>query len=258
MTLQIGWLSTGRDEAAIKLLRYVHDGITSGDIDAEIAYVFSNRENGEDLNSDRFFAAVRGLGIELRQLSSQNYKAEMKKVAKDKWRRKYHSEVMNMLGNNTDIELMAGYMLILPPEMCQSKNCINLHPDLPGRYAGTWEEVIHQVIRNRATEAGAMIHLATNELDRGPPITFCKFPLRGGSWNEHWEGGGDELFSKIRNAGVARELPLIYQTVKAFADGRVGIKDKQVYAGDKTVEGGYDVSAEVEEVVRKESSGVLT
>lgn len=257
MTLQIGWFSTGRDDAAIELLRYVHDGIRNGDIKAEIRYVFSNRENGEDANSDKFFSAVKDRGIELIQLSSKTYKPEMREYTKEKWRRRYHSDVMRMLGDETEIDVLAGHMLVLSPEMCEAKNCINLHPDLPGRYIGTWQEVVKQVIDNRAEEAGAMMHLATKELDRGPPIAFCKFPLRGSSWEASWEKGGEELFQRIRNAGVARELPLIYQTIKAFADGRIRIKDKQVHAGDKIVEGGYDMSAEVEEVVRKESPGVL-
>lgn len=257
MTLRIGWLSTGRDDAAIELLRYVHDGIVRGDIDAEIAYVFSNREDGEDENSDRFFSAVRERGIKLVQLSSKTYKPEMRGLAKEKWRRRYHSEVMGMLDYDTELHVMAGYMLVLSPEMCKTKNCINLHPDLPGRYAGTWEDIIKQVIGNRAEEAGAMIHMATAALDKGPPITFCRFPLRGGSWNKYWENGGDELFLKIRKAGIARELPLIYQTVKAFADGKIRIKDKQVYAGDQAVQGGYDISPEVEKVVSKESPEVL-
>ncbi|GAI78673.1 unnamed protein product, partial [marine sediment metagenome] len=43
---QLGWFSTGRDKAAGDLLQVVNSGIKQGEIKAEIAFVFSNREPG--------------------------------------------------------------------------------------------------------------------------------------------------------------------------------------------------------------------
>lgn len=53
--LNIGWFSTGRDEAARQLLQAVQDKIHSGEINGEISFVFSNREPGEAKESDLFY-----------------------------------------------------------------------------------------------------------------------------------------------------------------------------------------------------------
>ena len=53
--LNIGWFSTGRDEAARQLLQAVQDKLHSGKINDEISFVFSNREPGEAKESDLFY-----------------------------------------------------------------------------------------------------------------------------------------------------------------------------------------------------------
>ena len=55
---QLGWFSTGRDEAARDPLETVNSGINQGEIRAEIAFVFSSRELGESEESDLFLKLV--------------------------------------------------------------------------------------------------------------------------------------------------------------------------------------------------------
>jgi len=55
---QLGWFSTGRDKAARDLLQAVQSSIKSGEIEAEIAFVFCNREPGESQESDLFLKLV--------------------------------------------------------------------------------------------------------------------------------------------------------------------------------------------------------
>ncbi len=55
---QLGWFSTGRDKAARDLLQAVRNSIKPGEIKAEIAFVFSNREPAESKESDLFFKLV--------------------------------------------------------------------------------------------------------------------------------------------------------------------------------------------------------
>ena len=62
---QLGWFSTGRDKAAGDLLQAVQDSIERGEMKAEIAFVFSNREPGESRESDLFFKMVEGYHIPL-------------------------------------------------------------------------------------------------------------------------------------------------------------------------------------------------
>ena len=75
-----------------------------------------------------------------------------------------------------DICVLAGYMLILSEEMHHRFPFLNLHPALPDGPIGTWQEVTWELIDRRATRTGAMIHLATEALDRGPVVSYCTVP----------------------------------------------------------------------------------
>ena len=78
------------------------------------------------------------------------------------WRLDYDHEVMARLKDfHHDLCVLAGYMLIVGAEMCQRYNMINLHPAAPGGPAGTWQEVIWQLIESKAETTGVMMHLVT-------------------------------------------------------------------------------------------------
>ena len=72
---QLGWFSTGRDKAARDLLKAVNSSIKQGEIEAEIAFVFSNREPGESEESDLFLKLVEDYHIPLICFSYQKFKA---------------------------------------------------------------------------------------------------------------------------------------------------------------------------------------
>jgi len=92
-----------------------------------------------------------------------------------------------------DLCVLAGYMLIVGPEMCTRFNMINLHPAAPGGPTGTWQDVIWQLIKQRARETGVMMHLVTPELDRGPVVSYC----RSASEENHLIRYGKTLSIKI-------------------------------------------------------------
>ena len=50
--LRLGWFSTGRGEGSRGLFTCVKDAIDRGELDAEISFVFCNREAGEHAGSD--------------------------------------------------------------------------------------------------------------------------------------------------------------------------------------------------------------
>jgi phosphoribosylglycinamide formyltransferase-1 len=148
-----------------------------------------------------------------------------------------------------DLLVLAGYMLILSPEMCRRYTMINLHPALPGGPTGTWEQVIEELIRERADTSGAIMHLVTPELDRGPAITYYSFPIQGGAFAEFWKGAPEKrgpLFWLIRQEGVRREIPLIVLTLKAVAEGRIQIKDGKVLDSAGKELAGLSLTEEVE------------
>ena len=267
---RIGWFSTGRDKAARELLTTVWESIQSGHLVAQIPVVFSNREPGESRQSDLFFQLVRSYNIPLVYFSSQKFPAHGTRLPKDanarrSWRLQYDREVMKRLeGYPADLYVLAGYMLIVGEELCQKYPMLNLHPAAPGGPTGTWQEVIWKLIDSKATETGVMIHLVTLELDKGPPVTYCTFAIRGEPFDRHWKeiegrslnepktaaGERNPLFRSIRQYGLAREFPLIVSTLKAFSEGKVKIeKGKVLDANGQPIEG-YCLTPEIDGIVK--------
>ncbi len=268
---KIGWFSSGRDEAARELLTVVWDSIQSGFIPAEFDFVFTNRERGQNPESDAFFDLVNQYGIPLVCFSSKDFEIEMRVKDIKKWRIAYDREIIKRLESyNPDLSVLAGYMLITGPEICKKHTMINLHPAEPGGPTGTWQEVIWQLISKKADRTGVMMHHVTEILDRGPPITFCTFPIRGGRFDSLWEkmekklrektlediildeGESEPLFSEIRKEGVKRELPLIIQTIKEFAKERVKVEDGNFIAQGKVLLGAYDLTDKIERLIKEE------
>ena len=112
-----------------------------------------------------------------------------------------------------------------------------------------------------------MTFLATTDLDRGPPVTYCRYSLRGGDLDALWAGHGprpltelqaegesNALFQAIRARGVDREIPLTVETLRAVAEGRVRVEAGEavpfrlVDGGGQPV-AGIDLTAEVEAAV---------
>jgi phosphoribosylglycinamide formyltransferase-1 len=272
VSYKIGWFSSGRDEAAKELLKVVWESIESGFIPCEFDFVFSNRERSQNEDSDSFFDLVDGYAIPLVNLSSKSFMVDLRKENIEMWRVSYDMEIIRRLeGNNPNLCVLAGYMLITGPELCKKFTMINLHPAEPQGPTGTWQEVIWKLIEDHADTTGVMMHHVTEILDRGPPITYCHFPIKGGKFDGLWEqmekklknqslkeimkeeGEGEPLFSEIRKEGIKRELPLIIQTIKEFAEGRVRIEDGIVIAEGKPISGAHDLTDKIEKLISAES-----
>ena len=248
--LNIGWFSTGRDEAARQLLQAVQDKSHRGDINGKISFVFSNREPGEAKESDLFFELVLSYNIPLVCLSHKKFKTVDEE---EEWRIKYDKEVNKKIEPFApDLCVLAGYMLIVSAELCQKYDMINLHPAPPGGPTGSWQEVIWKLIQNKAETAGAMIHLVTPELDRGPAVSYCLFSINGDPFAEYWrKDNKDMLFRLIRQHELAREFPLIILTLQSLSRGEVGIKDRRVIDAQGKLISGYNLSGRIDEEVKK-------
>lgn len=271
MTLRIGWFATGRGEGSPKLLRAALDAIRSGALDAEIAFVFCNRERGEYEATDRFLDLVEASGIPLLTLSSRAFRnargGERSRAGQPlpAWRVEYDRAVMDLIAPlRFDVGMLAGYMLIFTGEAARAHSFLNLHPAAPGGPAGTWQEVAWQLIDTQAERSGVMVHLATEELDRGPPVAYCTFSLRGPAFDALWDaidgrtaaeieaagGEANDLFRAIRRHGALRELALVVGTLQAFATGRVRIDDGRVVdSAGRELARGLDLTAEVDAAV---------
>jgi folate-dependent phosphoribosylglycinamide formyltransferase PurN len=268
---KIGWFSTGRGPGSRNLLKTILDNIKGGVVNAEISFVFCSREEGEAEGSDLYLKMVRDKGLNLVSFSSRNFNPEMRRKGKGnpevmrQWRIAYDREIMSRLTDHTsDINVLAGYMLIVGEEMCDKYDLINLHPAAPEGPAGTWQEVIWKLIESKAEESGVMIHLVTKELDKGPPITYCTFPLRGEFIDPLWEsheqalckqsldqiiheeGESYPLFKEIRRRGAIRELPLIVQTLKTFSEGKILIDNHQILVEQHVQQQPYCLTEQIE------------
>jgi phosphoribosylglycinamide formyltransferase 1 len=269
---KIGWFSTGRGPGSKAMLKTTCDAIKSGELDAEIEFVYCARERGETEPTDRYLDMVNDYGIPLVSFSYQRYRAMRGMPGPDlsqplpQWRIDYDKEVIKRLERfRPDLCILAGLMIVTSPLMCEKYLIINLHPAAPGGPAGTWQQVIWKLIENKADTQGIKMHVAIPELDMGPTATYCTFPIRGKVFDKLWEqvkgktveeikaaeGVENPLFKTIREHGAVRELPLVVATLKILSQGNIKItKDRQVIDAAGRVIKGYDLTAEINAIVK--------
>jgi len=285
--LRIGWFSTGRDRDALTLFSKVHKAIQEGFLeDVEISFVYCNREPGEFPESDEFMAYVKKCNVPLIYLSHRKFMPKLRErgleeskrgvgsQALEKWREMYDRRLEKLIQNySVDLNMLAGYMLILSEYFTRRHVMINLHPAPPGGPKGTWQEVIWETIKRRLSEAGCMMHVVTENLDEGPPATYCTFPLRGPKFDGLWrevdekleslsfeelkaaEGEENPLFKAIRREEFKRETPLIIETLKAMSQRRIRIDDgtRMVLVDGKASKRGLCLNREVEKHLGSEA-----
>ena len=110
-----------------------------------------------------------------------------------------------------------------------------------------------------------MMHLATPELDEGPPATYFRLPLSGPEFKPFWaqftekrrrqsladiqvrEGEAEPLFAKIRHEELRREFPLILLTLKNLAEGRFTLSRAGVQHEGRLLPRGLDLTGQVED-----------
>ncbi len=238
--LKIGWFSTGRGEGSYGLLNSALEAIDSGDLPAELTFVFVNRVKGQTKRTDRFLELVESRGIPLVTLSSRDFRRSHDNKPWAELREVFDRAAIELLQpHSADIAVHAGYMLIAPL-LCSEYLTLNLHPALPGGTIGMWQQAVWDVITQGLDSTGAMIHVSTEYVDEGPVLATAEFSVRGAEFVEarqelEWlntEGldyervmkeKGEELllFRAIRAAGLLRERPLLIETLKAVAGGRI-------------------------------------
>jgi folate-dependent phosphoribosylglycinamide formyltransferase PurN len=275
--LNIGWFTTGRGEGSRGLLQFVQERIERGLLDARIQFVFSNRDRGQAPGSDQFFQLVESYNLPLVTRSSARYRRSRSSSGLS-WaevRQDYDRLVVEDLEDfRPDVCVLAGYMLICSGELCRRYPLLNLHPALPDGPIGTWQEVTWELIRQRAAQTGAMIHLATEELDRGPTVSYYTTAIAGPDFDLGWqelEGAnleevrvarGEELplFQQIRRAQYRKEPYLIFETLRAVAAGRAIIRDGKVLdqqgnSVSDTTPPGLCLDEEIERAMAKDKAG---
>ena len=90
-----------------------------------------------------------------------------------------------------DLIILAGWMHIFSPAFLShiSAPVINLHPALPGTFAGTdaIERAFTAWQSNQITRSGCMVHYVIPEVDAGPVIAQTEVPFSGVDTLESYE-----------------------------------------------------------------------
>tara|TARA_B100000315_G_scaffold260939_1_gene328084 strand:+ start:18049 stop:18648 length:600 start_codon:yes stop_codon:yes gene_type:complete len=142
-------------------LQAILDVISSGELEAEVAVVISNRKNAyilERADNHR----IPSVFISHKKKSREEFDKEMTTVLK------YHK---------VNLVLLIGFMRILSNEFCLEwkDSILNVHPSLLPKYAGGMDMNVHEeVLKNGDTETGCTIHFVTEEVDRGPILVQKK------------------------------------------------------------------------------------
>ena len=215
---------------------------------------------------------MRSAGVPLITLSDRRFRRERGgEVARKgepipNWRRDYDQHAVDLLAPiGCDLGMLAGYMLVTTEPLFSWRPLLNLHPAAPGGLAGTWQDVIWDVITRRSERSGAYIHLSTATLDDGPIVTYCTYSLRGPTIDLLWrdaerrgverlreeEGENAALFREIRRRGAAREVPLVLETLRAAAEDRLRIEGEVISSGSTRIVDGFDLTPEIERDLAK-------
>ena len=259
MTLRIAWFATAKGTSSRKLLNAAQLAISEGRLDAEIVCVVCNRERGQSANTDAFLDDAERATIPIIASSSGEWRKRVRGEISDpsaglaRWRRDFDHHLYEQVKEHApNLGMLAGYMLVITDVICEQLPCLNLHPALPDGPIGTWQQVIHQLIRERAESSGMVLQRVTTELDRGPTVTWAQYPIRGPEFDALWEThqvdseSETPLFHAIRQAGASREPIFILQSLQSLADGAAQMPDP--LAGGA----GTEITAQVEQARKLE------
>ena len=136
-------------------LQAVLDSIFSGDLDACVSVVVSNRKSAYILKR------------------AANHRIPSFYISHTGKTRNEFDEEMTLVLKEYGVELilLIGFMRILSTEFCREwqDKIINVHPSLLPKYAGGMDtNVYEQVLKNGDSTTGCTIHFVTEDVDSGP------------------------------------------------------------------------------------------
>lgn len=147
---RVGILLSGRGSNFLAL----HEAIRSGQIDAEIALVLSNRPRAPGLQK------ARDLGLPVRAISHRGMDREE------------HDRLVVEALRKADVEwvCLAGYMRLLTPIFVRAfpHRALNIHPSLLPAFPGL--DAQGQALEHGVRVSGCTVHLVDEGLDSGPIV----------------------------------------------------------------------------------------
>lgn len=196
---RIAALASGRGSNLQALI----DAIAAGTLEAQLVGVLSDRPGAAAL--ERAAAA----GIETSALSPKDYGTRLD------FDRKLFSRIDAL---QPDLVVCAGYMRLISAAAVEARPglLINIHPSLLPHFKGLHTH--RRALEAGAPEHGASVHYVTAELDGGPVIAQARVPVLP-------VDDENTLGARV----LEREHPLLVETVRWIAGGRVRLRDQRVH-----------------------------
>ena len=198
--LRVGVMASGRGSD----LQSIIDACESGQIGAQVVIVISNRASAFALERARTHG-IPATHVPVGHTGSPDWEAA--DVRHVELFREYRVQLV----------CMAGYMRKLGPRLLAAfpAAIMNIHPALLPAFPGV--EVQWEAVEYGVKVAGATVHFADEEFDRGPIIIQAVVPVHEGD-------SGEDLAARI----LEQEHRIYPQAIKWFAEGRLKIEGRQV------------------------------
>lgn len=192
------------------------DAIAEESLAAEIVGVFSDRANAPAL------ARARDAGIHARALDPKAYAS---RVAFDT------ALFAQVDATEPELIVCAGYLRLIDAQVVDLRRgrMINIHPSLLPAFKGL--RTHRQALDAHATEHGASVHFVTADLDGGPVIAQVRVAVLP-----------DDSVVTLSARVLAREHPLLVETVRWLAAGRIVLAEDSVHV-DGVVRGPLQLAA---------------
>lgn len=196
--LRIAVLASGRGSN----LQAILDAVAAGRLAARIVGVFSDRADAPALQR------ARTAGVATHALDPRAFATRLAFDAA-------------MFGHvdalAPDLIVCAGYMRLISEGEVQARRgrLVNIHPSLLPAFKGLRTHA--QALAAGVGEHGASLHFVTPDLDGGPVIAQVRVPVEA----------SDDTESLARRV-LAREHPLLVETLALFAAGRLALGEDAV------------------------------
>lgn len=181
----------------------IHDAVLARKINAEIALVFSNRQDAAGLR------IARDRNLEALFLDPKAYPS----------REDYEKQITTELKKRSvDLICLAGYMKILSPSFCSEfrNQMMNIHPALLPAFPGL--QVQKKAVEWGVRYSGATVHFVTPDVDMGPIIIQAVVPVLQ-----------DDTEESLSERILKEEHKIYPEAVRLYFEGKLEVRGRKVY-----------------------------
>jgi len=185
-------------------LQAILDASASGELDAQVVWVVSNKADAYGL------IRAKNFGVEAIHFDKRE----------NETRREYDTRLADeVTGRQADYIILAGWMRLLSSFFLSSfpNRVINIHPALPGMFPGTHaiERAFEAYQRGEIDHTGVMVHLVPDEgVDNGPVLAAEIIPIEK-----------DDTLESLESRVHQTEHALLVKTLKTLLATSVSSSD---------------------------------